>query len=78
MIGTPPRGHVLFAGTPTGPCVVFVHGLEDTWHTWIRVAQCLGPRWRAIALDLPWRAGNDYRWRWAGSPGDWVRAGRLC
>jgi pimeloyl-ACP methyl ester carboxylesterase len=75
MIGTPPRGHVLFAGTPTGPCVVFVHGLEDSWHTWIRVAQCLGSRWRAIALDLPWRAGNDYHWRWAGSPGDWVRAG---
>jgi len=75
MIGTPPRAHVLSAGTPGGPCAVFAHGIEDSWRTWTRLARCLGPRWRSIALDLPWRAGNDYRWRWSGTPADWVGAG---
>jgi pimeloyl-ACP methyl ester carboxylesterase len=70
-----PRTHVLSAGTTSGPCVVFVHGIEDSWRTWSRLARYLGAAWRAIALDLPWRAGNDYRWRWEGSPADWVAAG---
>jgi pimeloyl-ACP methyl ester carboxylesterase len=66
---------VLAAGRPDGPCAVFVHGIEDGWQTWTRLARCLGPGWRLIALDLPWRAGNDYRWRWLASPADWLAAG---
>ncbi|KAA2265815.1 alpha/beta hydrolase [Solihabitans fulvus] len=75
MIDTPPRAHVLSDGTPGGPCAVFVHGVEDSWRTWGRLADSLGPRWRSVALDVPWRAGNDYRWRWSGAPSDWVGAG---
>lgn len=56
--------------------VVLVHGLEDTWRSWTRVAAELvaapGSRYRPIALDLPWRAGNDYGWRSAGTPGQWL------
>ncbi|MFG2103289.1 alpha/beta fold hydrolase [Micromonospora echinaurantiaca] len=72
---TSPQAHLLSPGTDTGPCAVFVHGIEDTWRTWTRLSRCLGPQWRTVALDLPWRAGNDYRWRWSGGPGDWVGAG---
>jgi len=70
-----PEGHVLSPGTDSGPCAVFIHGIEDNWRTWSRLALSLGPTWRTVALDMPWRAGNDYHWRWAGSFGDWVRAG---
>ncbi len=70
-----PESHVLSPGTASGPCAVFVHGIEDSWRTWSRLARALGPRWRTVALDLPWRAGNDYRWRFSGGPGDWVGAG---
>lgn len=62
--------------------VVLVHGLEDTWRSWTRVAAELGAiapgsRYRPMALDLPWRAGNDYGWRAAGTPGRWL-AGALA
>jgi pimeloyl-ACP methyl ester carboxylesterase len=75
VIAVPPPGQVLAAGTPDGPCLVFVHGIEDSWQTWTELARWLDPRWRLLALDLPWRAGNDYRWRWVAGPGDWVAAG---
>lgn len=71
----PPAAHVITEGQPGGPCAVLVHGLEDRWSTWTRVAHRLGPAWRTVALDLPWRAGNDYGWRWVRSPADWVRSG---
>jgi pimeloyl-ACP methyl ester carboxylesterase len=54
--------------------VVFVHGIEDDFRTWSPLAGCL-TRWQAWALDLPWRAGNDYGWRWHGSPASWLAAG---
>lgn len=75
MTAAPPRAHVLSAGEGDGPCAVFVHGIEDGWRAWQPLAASLGPRWRSIALDLPWRSGNDYCWRWAASPAEWVRAG---
>ena len=53
----------LRAGEPGGPLVVFAHGLEDTWESWRALASRVDPRWRVIALDLPWRPGNDYGWR---------------
>lgn len=55
-----------------GPLIVLVHGLEDNWHSWLPMARHLGPAWRCLALDLPWRAGNDYGWRRHGSPGAWL------
>ena len=70
-----PEAHVLSPGSDTGPCAVFVHGIEDSWRTWSRVAVKLGPQWRCVSLDMPWNAGNDYRWRWKAGAGDWVRRG---
>jgi pimeloyl-ACP methyl ester carboxylesterase len=57
---------------PGGATVVFVHGIEDGWQSWRPLAGHLDPSWRCIALDLPWRAGNDYRWRRQRSPGGWL------
>jgi pimeloyl-ACP methyl ester carboxylesterase len=59
----------------TGPLAVLVHGLEDSWTSWRSLARYLDPHWRVAALDLPWRAGNDYQWRRAGGAADVVRAG---
>jgi pimeloyl-ACP methyl ester carboxylesterase len=59
----------------TGPLAVLVHGMEDGWGSWAPLAARLDPHWRIAALDLPWRAGNDYRWRRGARAADWVRTG---
>lgn len=56
----------------SGPVTVLVHGLEDSWRSWVPLADLLAPRHRLIALDLPWRAGNDYAWHAGGTPGQWL------
>jgi pimeloyl-ACP methyl ester carboxylesterase len=66
--------HTLTAGRPDGPLVVLVHGLEDTWAGWRPLAAQLDPGWRVVALDLPWRAGNDYQWRYR-TLGQWLGEG---
>jgi pimeloyl-ACP methyl ester carboxylesterase len=53
----------LAPGATGAPTVVFAHGLEDNWACWLPLTKELNPDWRLLALDLPWRAGNDYRWR---------------
>lgn len=55
-----------------GPTVVLVHGLEGSWQNWTEIAEILAPHYRLIALDLPWRAGNDYTWPADGTPGQWL------
>lgn len=55
--------HTLAPGAPGGPLIVLAHGLEDRWTSWAALAAELNPDWRLVALDLPWRSGNDYRWR---------------
>jgi pimeloyl-ACP methyl ester carboxylesterase len=65
------RVHRLAPGSPGGPLVVLAHGLEDTWRSWLPLAAHLDPDWRVVALDLPWRPGNDYGWR-AQPPGWWL------
>ena len=54
--------HTLAPGKPGGPLIVLAHGLEDRWNSWIPMVAALDPGWRMVALDLPWRSGNDYRW----------------
>jgi pimeloyl-ACP methyl ester carboxylesterase len=56
------RALELAAGSPGAPLIVLVHGLEDSWDCWRPLARRFDG-WRLVALDLPWRAGNDYRWR---------------
>lgn len=52
--------------------MVLVHGLEDAWSSWLPLAVLLDEEWRVTALDLPWRAGNDYRWRAADTAAGWL------
>lgn len=71
----PVETHELKAGVAGGDLVVLAHGLEDSWESWRPLARAFDPRWRVVALDLPWRAGNDYRWRRKGGPAAWLAAG---
>jgi pimeloyl-ACP methyl ester carboxylesterase len=57
------------------PVVVAVHGMEDSWQSWETLTGLLGADHQVYALDLPWRAGNDYRWRQYGSPAHWLHQG---
>jgi pimeloyl-ACP methyl ester carboxylesterase len=61
----------LAEGAPGAPLIVLAHGLEDRWTSWAGLAAKLNPDWRLVALDLPWRSGNDYRWR-TRSSSDWL------
>ncbi|MGX4687688.1 alpha/beta fold hydrolase [Streptomyces sp. JNUCC 63] len=61
------------APRPAAPVVALVHGLEGHWTGWRPLAGQLAGRCRAYALDLPWRAGNHYRWRHHGTPAHWLR-----
>lgn len=63
--------HPIVPGAPGAPLVVFAHGLEDSWTSWLPLVAELGCDWRMVAVDLPWRSGNDYRWR-SRSPGAWL------
>ncbi len=62
----------LAPGAPGGPLIVLAHGLEDRWTSWTALAAELDPDWRLVTLDLPWRSGNDYRWRTRASS-EWLR-----
>jgi pimeloyl-ACP methyl ester carboxylesterase len=55
-----------------GPVLLATHGIEDGWRSWDPVASRLADRYRVIALDLPWRSGNDYRWHAEATPGTWL------
>lgn len=51
-------------GPGSGPPLVLVHGLEDSWHTWQPFVDALrgDVPFTPYALDLPWRAGAAYAW----------------
>ncbi|OLR93911.1 hypothetical protein BJP25_15540 [Actinokineospora bangkokensis] len=52
--------------------VLAVHGIEDRWRGWTPLARLLADRFRVVAVDPPWRSGNDYTWRARCSPGQWL------
>ncbi|GAA2489700.1 hypothetical protein GCM10010406_27340 [Streptomyces thermolineatus] len=60
-----------------GPVVAMVHGMEDTPESWTPLAEQLAATLpggcRTYALDMPWRAGNPYRWPHRGTPAHWLR-----
>jgi pimeloyl-ACP methyl ester carboxylesterase len=69
---TPVGIQYLNGGADKGPTLVFVHGLEDGWQSWQPVAAQLADGPPAVALDLPWRSGNNYQWRRLGTPASWL------
>lgn len=66
------RGELAAWTIGDGPVLVAAHGIEDGWRGWTPVANRLAEQYRVIALDLPWRSGNDYRWRTEATPGTWL------
>ncbi len=55
--------------------MVFAHGVEDHWESWRELANVLDSTWRTVALEMPWRHGNDYLWRHGGTAGQWLARG---
>ena len=45
--------HVVEAGDPGAPPVLFVHGWPESWQAWQPVMTLAAPQARAIAIDLP-------------------------
>jgi pimeloyl-ACP methyl ester carboxylesterase len=60
------------AAAKDAPTALLLHGLENTWASWRPLAAHLSQRWRVGAAELPWSAGNDYRWRREAPPAAWV------
>jgi pimeloyl-ACP methyl ester carboxylesterase len=50
--------HVVEAGTPGAPPVVFVHGFPTSWVTYRRMLELAAPTAHAFALDLPGIGGS--------------------
>jgi pimeloyl-ACP methyl ester carboxylesterase len=50
--------HVVEAGSPAAPPVVFVHGFPTSWTTYRRMLELAAPSAHAIALDLPGIGGS--------------------
>jgi pimeloyl-ACP methyl ester carboxylesterase/acyl-CoA thioesterase FadM len=55
-----------------GVRLVLVHGMGDTWRSWIPLARQADSSWQIYALDLPWRSPYDTRWSGSGSPAQWI------
>lgn len=70
-----PGRPALWHTSGSGPAVVLVHGLEDTWDGWTPLVTALCGAFRVYALDLPWHAGSDHRWCHGGTPAQWLRRG---
>jgi pimeloyl-ACP methyl ester carboxylesterase len=50
--------HVVEAGDPGSPPVVFLHGWPESWRSWRAVMALAAPHVHAIALDLPGIGGS--------------------
>ena len=56
--------HVVDAGDPAAPPVLFLHGWPESWHAWRDVMTLAAGSARAIAVDMPGVGGS------AGDPTD--------
>ncbi|NHC16217.1 alpha/beta fold hydrolase [Motilibacter deserti] len=59
-------------GDPQAPPLLLVHGMEGSWTDWRPLAARLAGMYRLHLLDLPWRAGGEYRWRAASTSHAWL------
>ncbi|MCT2589595.1 alpha/beta hydrolase [Streptomyces sp. N2-109] len=64
-------GLQVWRGPGSGPPMVALHGLEDTWANWGPLTARL-PGFTPYALQLPWHSGTDYGWRAQGTPAQWL------
>ncbi|MFB7620215.1 alpha/beta fold hydrolase [Kitasatospora sp. NPDC056181] len=56
------------AGIP----VLLMHGLEESWQSWLPVTERLPERYCPLLADLPWRANGDYSWSETLPPSGWL------
>lgn len=74
MNGSAVKAHTISPGRPGAPLVLFAHGMEGHWKSWTPLAAHLDQGYRVVSLELPWKAGNDFRWR-NRSFGEWLGDG---
>ncbi len=58
-----------------GPTVVFVHGMEDRWASWLPVRDALANRGSTHCLAMPWSGDNGHLWGWQKTPEQWLQEG---
>jgi pimeloyl-ACP methyl ester carboxylesterase len=51
--------HVVEAGPPNAPTVLFLHGWPESWATFEQVISALGERVHCLAIDLPGIGGSE-------------------
>ena len=65
------RWHYVEAGNPTGPAVLMLHGLPESWYSWSHVLPKLDPAFRYIVPDMKGygrstATDDDYNWHRVG------------
>jgi non-heme chloroperoxidase len=54
------RLHLVEAGTPRGPAILFIHGISQCWLQWTRqLGSSLGQTYRLVAMDMRGHGGSD-------------------
>jgi pimeloyl-ACP methyl ester carboxylesterase len=63
------RWHLVEAGDPASPTVVFLHGVPDSWWQWHYAIEALSSQYHCVAIDLKGYGQSDKR------TGDYRQAG---
>lgn len=63
------RWHLVEAGDPSSPTVVFLHGVPDSWWQWHYAIEALASEYHCVAIDLKGYGQSDKR------TGDYRQAG---
>jgi hypothetical protein len=61
------RWHFVEAGDPKGPTVLLLHGLPESWFSWVKVLPLLDPAFQYIVPDMKGygqstASDTDYNW----------------
>jgi epoxide hydrolase 4 len=65
------RWHYVEAGNPSGPVVLMLHGLPESWYSWAKVLPLLDPAFHYIVPDMKGYGRStsddiDYNWHHVG------------